>query len=103
MEYPTKEQIIEAASVSEEAKTVLEKLFPGVFEENKYFNLKHLAIEKSTLFSKEKAEKSGLIPDFMQIRGSGEYKNKAFFLDNCYNWEIIKDSGGTLCLIPTKK
>ena len=31
------------------------------------------------------------------------YKDKAFFLSDDYNWEIKTDSDGTLCLIPTKK
>jgi len=41
--------------------------------------------------------------DVLTIRNNGEYKNKSFFLDNNFNWEIKKDSKGKSCLIPTKK
>lgn len=51
----------------------------------------------------EKVEKSGLIPNFMQIRGSGEYKNKAFYLNSDYSWELKKDNSEVLCPIPTEK
>ena len=33
----------------------------------------------------------------------GEFKGKALVLSNEYNWEIKRDSGNFLCLIPTKK
>jgi hypothetical protein len=39
----------------------------------------------------------------IEVRGSSEYMNKAFYLSPCYDWEIKNDSVGTLCLIPTKK
>ena len=39
----------------------------------------------------------------IDIRGSGEYENKSFWLSEIYNWEMKKDSIGKLCLIPTKK
>ena len=39
----------------------------------------------------------------IDIRGSGEYENKSFWLSEIYNWEMKKDSIGKLCLIPTKQ
>lgn len=39
----------------------------------------------------------------IDVRKSGEYENKSFWLSESYNWEIKKDSIGKLCLIPTKK
>jgi len=39
----------------------------------------------------------------IDIRKSGEYENKSFWISESYNWEIKKDSIGKLCLIPTKK
>lgn len=39
----------------------------------------------------------------IDIRGSGEYENKSFWLSEIYNWEMKKDSIGKLCLIPTRK
>lgn len=39
----------------------------------------------------------------MEIRNSGEYKHKAFWLSDEYHWEIKIDSDEDICLIPTKK
>jgi hypothetical protein len=38
----------------------------------------------------------------IEIRKSGEYEDKSFWLSESYIWEIKKDSIGKLCLIPTK-
>jgi hypothetical protein len=39
----------------------------------------------------------------LAVRGFGEYKNKGFYLNDDYNWEIVKDSFDDLVLIPTRK
>jgi len=39
----------------------------------------------------------------IQVRNRGEYKDKSFWLNDIFNWEIKTDSKGMLCLIPTKK
>jgi hypothetical protein len=39
----------------------------------------------------------------IEVRISREYKDKAFWLNHNYNWEIKKDSRGVLVLIPTPK
>ena len=39
----------------------------------------------------------------IEVRISSEYKDKAFWLNHNYNWEIKKDSRGELVLIPTPK
>lgn len=39
----------------------------------------------------------------LRVRSSGEYKDKSFFLNDNFNWKIIKDSLGSYCLIPTRK
>ena len=39
----------------------------------------------------------------LAVRGFGEYKNKGFYLNDDYNWEIVKDSFYDLVLIPTRK
>ena len=39
----------------------------------------------------------------MCVRLSGEYENKAFVLNNEYNWELVKDHSNHLCLVPTRK
>lgn len=37
------------------------------------------------------------------IRCTGNFKNKSFYLNENYSWELKKDNSNTLCLIPTKK
>jgi len=37
------------------------------------------------------------------VRCEGNFKNKAIWLNNAYDWNIIKDDTGSLCLVPTKK
>ena len=37
------------------------------------------------------------------MRVGGSLKNKAFYLNSRFNWELKKDLSGTLCLVPTKK
>jgi hypothetical protein len=39
----------------------------------------------------------------LAVRGFGEYENKGFYLNDDYNWEIVKDSFHDLVLIPTRK
>lgn len=39
----------------------------------------------------------------IEVRSFYEYENKAFWLNDYYNWEIKKDSQGKLVLIPTLK
>ena len=44
------------------------------------------------------------IKDHLVVRVTREYADKAIFLsDSFYDWELKKDSGNFLCLIPTKK
>jgi hypothetical protein len=88
-------------------KPIIKKNHPECFpEENKYFNLSHLTERRDTnrIFTDEQAEKCGFSDAaFFQVRGTGEYKGKGFYLDNDYNWEIVKDSDDILVLVPTKK
>lgn len=39
----------------------------------------------------------------MCVRSSGNYGNRAFILDETYNWELEHDTVGNLCLVPTRK
>jgi hypothetical protein len=41
--------------------------------------------------------------NMLDVRDSDEYKNKAFYLLDDFNWEIKRDPIGVVCLIPTKK
>ena len=72
-------------------KEKIEKAFPFVKEDDKavYFgNIKVFTGDSSLIVAD---------------RLSGEFKGKALALSDNYNWEIKRDSDGTLCLIPTKK
>jgi hypothetical protein len=40
---------------------------------------------------------------FIGRRLSCAYRNKSFWLNDNYNWELKRDEDGVLCLIPTKK
>ena len=37
------------------------------------------------------------------VRTGGKYANKAFVLNNDYDWELVKDNCNYLCLVPTRK
>ena len=39
----------------------------------------------------------------LAVRGSAELKGKAFFLNDAFDWVIVRDSGGNACLVPTGK
>jgi len=96
MEQPTKEQILEAAKTSPEAKEALTKLFPTVFEDEKSIDLRKLIIDGYwQIFTLEQAKAAGV--DVSNL------KHKAFYLCDDYNWEFERDNGGYLCLIPTRK
>jgi hypothetical protein len=41
--------------------------------------------------------------NMLDVRDSDDYKNKAFYLLDDFNWEIKRDPIGVVCLIPTKK
>jgi hypothetical protein len=101
MNTPSKEQILEAAKTSPEARKALIELFPEIFQEKKYFDLSKLP---KPLFSNEDARSAGFYDkNFLQVRKYDTYANKAFYLSNHYNWELVEDETGMLCLIPTKK
>jgi hypothetical protein len=39
----------------------------------------------------------------LAVRLAGEYRDKGFYLNDKYNWEIVKDSFDRLVLVPTRK
>ena len=75
------------------------KLFDTIFgADNLEIDLtKPETINKLNLFG------DGGTSNLISIRTSDELKNKAFWLNNKFNWELKKDSAGCVCLIPTKK
>ena len=40
---------------------------------------------------------------FLSVRLCGEYQNKGFYLNDSYNWKIVKDNENQFVLIPTRK
>jgi hypothetical protein len=87
--------MFKAATASQLPK--LERIFG---KQHKELTLKDMANGKP-LF-KEDADalgKSGMI----EVRADFEYKDKAFWLNHIYNWEIKTDSSSMLVLIPTHK
>jgi len=98
----SKDVILEAGRLCPTVRDYLQKEVPEAFEDDKYFNLSFLNIGGG-IFKRDLLEKCGLDSYTIQIRDSGEYKNKAFYLDNDYNWEVKKDNENILCLILTRK
>ena len=47
--------------------------------------------------------KPGMKDNLISIRSYEEYKNKGFYLDSFYTWEIVTDSAREKVLVPTKK
>lgn len=39
----------------------------------------------------------------LAVRSMGDYKDKGFYLDDTFKWEIVKDNYGQTVLIPTRK
>ena len=96
----SKERVLEAASKCSAAKETLKTLFPEVFEEeDKYFDFSDVP----TTFLRGLKLPEGFDDDCIQIRSSGEYERRGFYLADYLNWEIKEDRHGQLVLIPTKK
>ena len=75
---------------------------------DKYFNLDELMLFENKyitrIVSNDKAIKAGFdSANFICVRNSGTYENRAFYLDDNYNWQILKDEWDCLCLVPTRK
>ena len=43
------------------------------------------------------------IPELLDTRSRGSLKNKAIALNSHYNWLLLTDEEGILCLVPRKK
>ena len=73
----------------------------GTVEDPKYFDLSKLPYNPFTVEQTRAAGFHGR--RFFQVRGTGEYAYKGFYLRKDHNWEIVTDSRGVLVLLPTKK
>jgi len=86
-------------------KPKIKRNHPECFvEESKEFDFYKMNHKK--LFSNDVIEALGIkceYTQFMEVRGGGDYENKAFYLTNELNWELKKDGVGEWVLIPTRK
>lgn len=104
----TDDKVREAAEICGDVKRALKVLFPEAFGgpvKPKGIDLSKLAIDSScyTIFDSSRAKAAGFHSNlFMQVRTSGEHRNRAFFLDPTYKWTLVNDSAG-LCLVPEYK
>lgn len=101
----SKERVLKAANECITARGALKTLFPEVFEEeDKYFDLSDLSTNDNKVFNYMRSKSAGFDNnEFMQVRFSGKYRGKAFYLQGAYKWELVYDEFGCLCLLPTKR
>ena len=82
-----------------DAQEVLKNLFPEVDLNIVSSGLKKL--DKG--FAQSAFESAGLPPDFIEVRATGQFYKKGFYLHTDHKWEIKTDNYGERVLIPTKK
>lgn len=94
----TKDKVLDAASKCSTAKATLQILFPEAFAEDPI-------ISNGRMFGKELFGNPLMGSDraMIEIRASGSYKNKAFWLNEEFRWIIIEDTDGSQIIVPTKK
>jgi hypothetical protein len=88
-----------------EQKYIDKLLINGSKEQINFFKNLGLVFEKDN--SVDLSISTGIImmensPLVMLIKFSN-YRNKAFYLNQKYNWKLVTDDGGVLVLVPTKK
>lgn len=72
----------------------------GVFgEPTNAIDLSSNRVDGLELFKRDGTTMSAMIA----VRLSGEMKNKAFYLNSDFTWEIKTDALGETCLVPTRK
>jgi hypothetical protein len=72
----------------------------GVFgEPNTEIDLSNASFDGLLLFERAGTASSTMI----SVRLGGEMKNKAFYLNSKFTWEIKEDAYGETCLVPTRK
>lgn len=101
------EKVLEAAKLGYREDKLLRILFPEVFEKQKpEIDLTKLRVISSAEMARcdpvfSNVKEAGFTKGFIfAIRGSGDYENKAFYLDNRYNWSLARDHVGALVLVP---
>lgn len=94
---PTKEQILEAAATSPEAKQALETLFPEYFDKSVNLSIPDGRVVYSHDGCSMIRVGYGLLPEKYN-----HLKDKCFILHEYYEWKLINEFGRVI-LIPTKK
>lgn len=93
----TKERVLEAANSCAQAKGVLKKIFPEVFEDDKYLNIPPIINEKKQILYTKEGK------DIIWSSLTGNFKEKGFYLISEYDWNIVIDDERNKILVPTKK
>ena len=95
----TQEEVDEMFKASSKAQTpVLEGIFG---KQTREIDLSTGHVDGLKLFIKGEG---GTIDDtLMRVRSRCEYKNKAFLLNDQFDWKIVTDEVGCKCLVPTRK
>lgn len=118
METPTKEQVLEAAKTSPQAKAALKKLFPTAFADDVFLDLGMLKLasegaEQKIIFTPHSIiEAQGGDPKIstttlIELRAYGPLRNKGFYLNtDHFHWSIERDTvtgHPESVLVPKKK
>lgn len=86
--------------ICSEWQSKFERLFPWLIVKDDSVNVMDM-FESGAAFSTTKDPRDAA--KLIAVRGRGEFKYKAFYLNDSYNWQLIKDATGEWTLIPTKK
>jgi hypothetical protein len=93
-------RIAELQKMIEELQKAKEKFIKG---NEKYLDLSpYIQDGVACLWSEKKLDKLHN-PQIIEVRVNGEHQYRAFWLNKKYNWELVNDEEGELCLVPTKK
>jgi hypothetical protein len=87
-------EMFKAATTNQ--KPVLEGIFG---KQTREIDLSTGHVDGKVLFDTNR----NLLSALMCVRTGGTYGNKAFILDETYNWDLVRDTNGNLCLVPTRK
>lgn len=99
----SEDRVLELASQDQSKRKVLEELFPDLLSSASLSGPASLSVRikcgvnahgKPRFVDEDKNT-------LLETREHGEYKGKGFYLGNAYEWSIERDSGGSLCLVPT--
>lgn len=99
-----RQAILEKVKTSPELKQTFVDIFPELFDAGSvYLGGLELSPNIYGMFTSKSLEASGLPPvGLIGVKAGGAYKDRGFYLNAYYNWNIKRDLDGILVLIPTK-